>query len=314
MKMKKSKILATIILAVIMLLCILQLKVSAVNFNMIIVKQNDNQYLIYVKQIMNENFSFAFSNTKDKTQLNYITAEKDNKGRYIAYVDEELKNQFFNSENTYIWVETKTGETVIDGELIKLKEAKTIEQLNQIKNITKNITVQSSAEEEKIKINGAQDKTYYYQFSVANATEDYSKLLTLVNEISKYDENSNMFTKLQNYNELYELYNSLVANLKDEDWVKAENLEITKPYDAKQNQQYVLWLKDENGNLDIQFLTAYEKTVTTVVQKANVKEVATALPYTYDDTTILFIALGVVVIAIIAIIIFKKINKNTRKD
>ena len=314
MKCKKSKILMIVLLSVIILLSILQIKSSATSSDIMIVKQSDNQYLIYVDKMVNENFNFAFSNSKEETNLIYTTAGKDSDGNYIAYVNQELKDNYFNSETTYMWVETKAGEVVVSGEQITLNDARTLAQLNQIENITKSITVNSSAEEEKIKINGAQEQTYYYQFCVASSSEEYNRLLTLVNEINKYDENTNTFVKLQSYNELYSLYNSLLANLEDEDWVEAENLEITKPYEAKENQQYVLWLKDSDGNIDIQFLIAYEETVTTVSERAKIEEVATALPYTYDDTTILFIALGAVVIAIIAIIVFKNVKKNTRKD
>ena len=321
MKIKKSKILAIAMLLVIMLLSILQIKSLAADLDTIIVKENDNQYLIYVNSLTGENFSFAFSNSKDEANLDYTDSAIDNEGNHIAYVNEELKNQYFGSQ-TYMWVKTAEGEVVIDGKEITLDGAKTIAELNQINKLTKVITVKSAAEDEKITINGDQDKIYYYQFAVATSSEEYGRLLELVNEISQYNQDTNVFVKLQAYNELNTVYNSLVANLDDENWIETQNLEITKPYGAKQDDQYVLWLKDNNGNMDVQFLTAYETTqkvkdtkdvpteVTIQTQKPKIEYVTSALPYTYDEATILFVALGVVMIAIVTILVFKIVKRK----
>ena len=89
-------------------------------------------------------------------------------------------------------------------------------------------------------------------------------------------------------------------------------MEITKPYGAKENEQYILWLKDSNGNIDVQFLTAYEKEVTLVEKVEKTEEVTVSLPVTYDNITGLVIALIVIIIAIVAIIVFKIINKKRR--
>lgn len=311
MKKCKSKILV-IVLLIILLLSILQINSLATNSNILIIQQNENQYMIYIESMINQEFEFAFSNSKEETNLNYIAFAEDTSGNNVAYVDSELKDSFFGTEDTYLWVKTSEG-IVINGEKITLNDSKTIEELNQIMDLTKRITVQSTAEEEKIKINGKQDETYYYQFCVVNSSEEYTRLMNLVNKMSEFDENTNVFLKLQTHNELNELYKSLYSKLNDKDWVKAENLEITKPYGATENQQYVLWLKDGNENVDVQFLTAYEKTVTTVSEKANIKQVTSHLPYTFDETTTLFIILGAVTIAIIVILAYKKVNKNARK-
>ena len=138
-------------------------------------------------------------------------------------------------------------------------------------------------------------------------------LIALVNEVSNYNEKTDFFTKLQGYNELQSLYSSLVSGLGDENWTEAKNNEITKPYNAKEGEQYILWLKDSNGNMDVQILTAYEKEVTIVDEQEKSKEVTTALPVTYDDTTNLFIALGIVVIAIIIISTYKVMKKRSKR-
>ena len=307
----KSRILVIIALVAIMLISVLQIQSFATTTEMMVVKENDNQYIIYVDGLLNQNFEFAFSNTEDASNLDYIVSETDNNGNSIAYVDEALKQEYFTSENTYIWVQTE-DKIIIDGEKIDLNTAKVVQELETIKNITKNITIESRAEQEKIEINGEEGTDYYYKFFVASSSEEYNRLLALVDEISKYNEETDIITKLNGYSELQELYNSLVPSVNDENWIKAENMEITKPYGAKEDEQYILWLKDSNGNVDVQFLTAYEKEVTLVEEVEKTEEITVALPVTYDNITGLVIALAVIVVAIIAIIAFKLISKKRR--
>ncbi len=311
---KKSKIIIAFLLVILMLISILQIKSLAANPNdsdMVVIKENDEQYLIYINGLLNEKFEFAFADSADASNLSYIESIEDDNGNSIAYVDSGLINQYFNTDNTYIWVSTE-NETLISGEKIVLTDVKTVQELQGIENITKNITVESSAEDEKIKINGTEGTEYYYKFFAPGSSEEYNKLLNLVNEISGFNDETDMFTKLQAYCELEDVYNSLVSNLGDDNWTKAENLEITKPYGAKENEQYVLWLKDSNGNIDVQFLTAYEREVTIVDEVEKTEEVTVSLPVTYDNMTGLFIALAVVVLAIVVIIAMKIISKKRK--
>lgn len=311
---KKSKIIIAFLLVILMLISILQIKSLAANPNdsdMVVIKENDEQYLIYINGLLNEKFEFAFADSADASNLSYIESIEDDNGNSIAYVDSGLINQYFNTDNTYIWVGTE-NETLISGEKIVLTDVKTVQELQGIENITKNITVESSAEDEKIKINGTEGTEYYYKFFAPGSSEEYNKLLNLVNEISGFNDETDMFTKLQAYCELEDVYNSLVSNLGDDNWTKAENLEITKPYGAKENEQYVLWLKDSNGNIDVQFLTAYEREVTIVDEVEKTEEVTVSLPVTYDNMTGLFIALAVVVLAIVVIIAMKIISKKRK--
>lgn len=307
----KSRILIILLLVLVMLISILQIKSLAAENEIFAVKERENQYVIYITGLLNENFEFAFSNTEDAQSLNYIASVTDDNGNNIAYVDEALKQEYFNAENTYMWVKTE-DKIIINGDKIELNNAKTIEEIKTIENITKNITVTSSAEQEKIKINGSEGTEYYYKILSASSSEAYAKLLSLVDEVSKYDDSTDIITKLSGYSELQELYNSLVPSVNDENWVKAENMEITKPYGAKESGQYILWLRDSNGNIDVQFLTAYEKEITLVEEVEKTEEITVALPVTYDNMTELFIALGVVIVAIVAMVAAKMISRKRR--
>lgn len=309
MKTKRLKILLVLMLSLIILLSVLQTKSSATNSDIIIIKQNDNNYIIYIGSLLNQNFDFAFANSNEEVDLNYINAGTDNQGNYIAYVNQDFKEKFLNSDETFLWVRTEERQTILNGEKINLKDSKTIEEINEYKNLSKVITIESNDQNGKIKINGQEEKKYYYQFSPVSSSEDCKKLQALVNDIIDFDENTNIYQKITTSNELNKVYNKLLSNLNNESWVKAENLEITKPYGVIEKQQYILWLKDSDGNIDVQFLTAHEKTITT--ENAHSQKALSALPYTFDETTIIWILLGVVVIAIISILIFKKTNKTT---
>ena len=309
MKMSKGKILALVLLTVIMLFSILQIHSLAASKEMLVLKQSDNQYIIYIQDLLNKKFEFAFSNTEDATNLNYITYAKDSEGNNIAYVDQELKDNFFNSENTYIWVKTE-DKIIINGEKIKINNAKTVEQLKTIENLTKNITINSSAEDEKITVNGEQGKKYYYKIVEVGTSETYNELFNVVNVINNFNDKTDTFTKLQRYNELYNLYNVLATNISNEDWTEVKDLQITKPYGAKEDSQYILWLKDSEGNIDVQLLTAYEKEITLTEEVEKTEKITTALPVTYDNTTVLFIALGTVIALIIAVVVYKKIKSR----
>lgn len=316
---KKSKIIiAFILLALMIFASILPIKSLAANENdlsdkMIVIKESDDKYLVYFEGLSDTDFTFALTKALDAENMSYINSIKDNSGNSIAYLDAGNLSLFFETLQgpTYISVKSADGKTLMEGE-ISISDAKTVQELKGIENLTKTITVESSAEDEKIKINGTEGADYYYQFYAPGSSEEYNKLLSLVNKISKFNDSTDMFTKLQSYSELEDVYSTLVSNLNDEDWVKAENLEITKPYGAKEDDQYVLWLKDSNGNMDVQFLTAYEKEITLVDEEQKTEEVTVALPVTYDNMTGLFVALAVVVLAIVVILAIKIISKKRR--
>lgn len=302
------------ILIMLLIMMIFQIQIFA-NTNNIIIKKDSEVYSIYVKDALKSEFEFAFSNEKNATNLNYINSIKDSQGNNIAYMDIELEEKFAGSEKEiYMWVK-KDNKIILEGTKIDFESAKTDEQLLEIKNITKKIKINSVATEEKIKIDADSNKKYYYKFETINSSEEYKKLNELVEEMEKFTENTNIYTKLSVYDEFYDLYNEEVSKVKTSNWNEAKDLEIEKPYDPQENQKYILWLKDEKGEIDFQILTAYKENITDVEEKEIQVEVVSKLPISFDKTTNLYIALVVVVIAIIIMIIIRKniSNENKRK-
>lgn len=296
-----------------MLLPIMGTKILAnTNEEVLSIKKDETTYFLYIKEVLNSEFEFAFSKENNGTDLHYISSIEDNQGNNIAYVDGTLKSTYFNENITYLWVK-KNSQIILEGVQVNLGTAKTEEQLQSIKNITNKITVNSDADEDKIKINGDTSKKYYYEMYAVASSEDYQRLLELVDEVSKYTDDTNTCTKIEAYGELYDLYNKLLTDVSNSKWIEATNLEIDKPYDAQENQKYILWLKDENGQIDFQILTAYKKEVTNTEEKNVTVEVKSKLPVTYDETIALCVVLAVIIIAIIVMLLVRRKLSSTNK-
>lgn len=311
--MKKTKLKVFIVMLFIMI-SVTQVISMAASKEILTIKEDENNYLIYLKDVLNEKFQFAFSNTKEEADLNYINSAKDTQGKNIAYIDETLKSKFFTDNNAYIWVKTNAGESILKGEKIDLTKAETYAKLEKINGMTKTITINANAESEKIKINGNSEQAYYYKMVSIGSSEEYQRFVELVEKISKQDSKTDIYTKIESYVELNELYNRLVSEINDNSWTEAQNQEIEKPYDAQEKQQYVLWLKDSQGTIDFQILTAYQRTIKTIELKEKTVEVTSKLPVTYDNTSTLYIALAVVLVAIIVMVVIRtKISKKENR-
>lgn len=296
-----------------MLLPMMGTKILAnANEEVLSIKKDETTYFLYIKEVLNSEFEFAFSKENNGTNLDYISSIDDNQGNNIAYVDETLKSTYFNQNITYLWVK-ENSQIILNGVQVNLGTSKTEEQLQSIKNITNKITVNSDADEDKIKINGDTSKKYYYEMYAVASSEDYQRLLELVDEVSKYTDDTNTYTKIETYGELYDLYHKLLTDVSNSKWIEATNLEIDKPYDAKENQKYILWLKDENGQIDFQILTAYKKEVTNTEEKNVTVEVKSKLPVTYDETIALCVVLAVIIIAIIVMLLVRRKISSTNK-
>lgn len=301
-------------LIILMLLAIIQIPALATeDMPISTIKKDENTYLIYIGEVLKSEFEFAFSNEKEGTDLNYISSIKNEQGDNIAYINETLKAKFFDGKSaTYLWVK-KDNKNIIEKAQINIELAKTENQLQKIENMTNIIKVNSDADEQKMKIEGDNSQKYYYKMYPINASEEYQTLAKLIDEISTFTNSTNNYEKLQKYEELEEVYTKIISEINDSKWAEAENLEIEKPYEAKENQKYILWLKDEKGTIDFKILTAYQKVITEVEENEVIVKTESKLPVTFDDTMILYIALAIVIAAIIITLIVRKNFSNEGK-
>ena len=157
--------------------------------------------------------------------------------------------------------------------------------------------------------NLTEEKRMEYARAITDASRRLANLITNILKLNKL-ENQQIYPSVKTYDLGEQLCECLLSF--EGAW-EAKDLEITKPYDAKEGEKYILWLKDSDENIDVQILTAYETEIKIVEEQQKTEQIVTALPVTYDDTTVLFIALGAVVIAMIAVIAFKKLNKKNRE-
>lgn len=278
----------------------------AANENLQIVKESDSRYLIYVKGNLDNTFEFAFADTVDEpAETEFKDAGKDaaENGNYIAYLDE------YSTASKYLWVKNNDG-YVVEGTEVDLDNAMDKEDLELLESFTKIIdvdTTKTNVEEKEIDGNKVtvttgklvflnDGKHLYQMFKVADS-EEYAKFMDLAERIAKFNDDTNMYTKLEVYNEFGTLAVELLNNLDENAWIEVEGKEILQPEDAKNGDKYVVWLiegDEQSGELDVQFLTSkYEEEKVT-------EKITTKLPVTYDDNRLL-IVLAVLVIATIVV-------------
>ena len=303
MSKKKLLIFTTLF---IMIISILGTVVHGASDEFMVLKKQEDKYLIYFEDLENMNFEFAFSNDINESSFVYHNSTTDTTGANIAYVDAYLKAQYFSGGlPTYIWVKTG-GTTVISQKLIDIENARTEESYTKIQNITKRISINSEAELETLLIEADYSKTYYYHLESINASVDYTRLANLIQNMNN---EPTTYLNLKKSIEANDLFNATMPT----QWTQVDGMKISKPYNAQEDQQYILWIKDDAGNIDVNVLTAYKKTVTTTQNVKSLKQLTSALPVTFDQNTVLWIVLAILSVMIISVCIIKSKIKKSEK-
>ena len=292
--------------------------VNAAAEGMQVLNSND-KYLIYIDGLLEDTYYYAIEDSADVSEddLNWITAKEDTEGNKVVEVAKE-------QANSYLWVMVN-NEITKKAEPINLEDAVALEEVNEMRTLTNRIDVatdnvtETTREDDVIrkvtqgtlKVADSKNATYSYQIVLLNdKNSDYVQLEELANKIGT---EMNMYENIELTKQYNELWNKILDNA---EFSKVKDGTIMQPEDAENGTKYaVLLRKEENGKTtyDVQFLTSYkevEKTETTETVK---KEVKTALPVTFDNP-ILFIALGVVLVAIVIVAIrMRKVSKKNEK-
>lgn len=309
--MRKTKIIITLLIAIICII-IMPIKSNATNEDLVIVKQTEEEYIIYLKQYLNQEFEFAYSNNsqEEEESLVFIPSALDSAeegANSIAYVDSKTLSMFANP--TYMWIKVK-GELKISAREINLHDNITKENLEAIGTTSKIIPITIEQEQIVNEVNEEGTKItetvgvakispeiteVKYQIIQRKATENTEKLYALAELIEK-NEFTDKYTGIKANKEYFELYNSEINNLIEENWKIVENSKIAQPIDAKTGDQYILYVKTGN-TLDVHYLTSYREYDEQIVKE----QITTLLPHTYDNNTIL-VVLGITIVAIILVI------------
>lgn len=318
MKKISSKIL--LFLVTVMLILGLNTSVNATAEDMAVLESTKGNYLIYLDGLLKDNYYYAIEKSADvlEEDLNWITAKEDTKGNKVIEITSE-------QENSYLWVK-QDDKIIKKAEPIKISKVSNKAEINEVKTLTNRIkvdatqTITEETREENVikkvtqgilKITDDANAKYSYDVVILNdKNEKYQELNSLMNKINK---DMNMFETIKLSQEYTVLWNEIIANAK---WKEVTNGTITQPADAENGTQYVMLLKKElNGvtTYDAQVLTSKKETSKDELKEVVKKETKSNLPVTFDNP-ILFVILGVTVVAIIiiAIRIRKLSNKNEK--
>lgn len=280
------------------------------NENTVIVKKSSNEYIIYLKGYLTQEFSFAFSDDKtvEVNTLTFVSSavDSENGANNIAYADS-------STMGTYMWVKAN-GELKISAQEIDFTDNITIDELEKVGDISKIIPIKIEQEQIVNKVEESDTKTStttetvgivkilkditngQYQLKKRETTAASENLFALAELIEK-NEFTDSYIKMKASKEFVELYNQELALLDDSKWSQIEDATIQQPKEATNGEQYILWVKADNIK-DVHFLTSIrtDKETKEIVRE----QIKTILPHTYDNNTLL-IALAVVIVAIIAV-------------
>lgn len=329
-KLKQTKLLALTII-VLMLATIFQLPVMADTKDNVILKKA-NGYLIYYKGICNNEFEFAFSNDSAENVENLVfkSSAKDSTSEgalNIAYVDQTLKDTYFNdaTKSTYLWIRNLNDEMLVTADKIDLSKALNDDMIEVVNNTTKRIKVDTTQKNKKEEmIDGVkttitvgkvvidepkQDAKYYYQLIPVDAENaEATELFNLAEQLKT--EITGTYESLSLSKRFYDLYQQLMPDASG--WTLVENNEILQPEEARKDDKYIVYLKEETDpntyTVDAKFLVC-DYTPEEGVVKTTVEEVV-KLPVTFDSGTILFITLGIIVLALVVVAIIKRTSKK----
>lgn len=331
MKSFKAKLTGAIVLFI-MIMLVPMIVLAVTNENVQIISNTDEQgnteYIVYIQELMQTNFASAVSNSASTPEqdLDFVTA-RDGEGNYVAQIDANA----VTGDTTYLYVKYDGQEST---EVLELDLSNALDKtdMEYVENTTERIgteIVRDLVEINEEQINGVittttvgglritdtDNATYEYQLTKVTDNTPYSRLVELADELNSenYDQ-KDMYSKIQLTSEFYTLYNQLMEGAT---WTAVTDNEIRQPSDAIEGDQYVVLIRKtaEDGAIT----TDAKLMVSALVERDDqgsetrtVQETA-RLPIT-GDSIVLFVALAMVVIALIIVFVrMKKLNKKEDK-
>lgn len=296
----------------------------------IILQKNDGNKIVYISGKESNEFIYALSNNDSEEDLEFQSYVKDSNGKNVIYIekDENFKNIFIKegekvSKFDINNVETITEEDILNVESLTKKINIDCEQ-QKTSNETKEDGTIVDKTQGKIVIND--DGEYKYDiFEIVDNNSSCKELeqnaVNLYAELNKNSTYNNTYDKLVSELAIKNYYTLLVKNA---NWKSAENREIIEDENAQNDEKFLVLVgKLENGKItktDIQIMncTREDKAGKDYASYGETKQIENkaeepveneeeqvkkfALPVTGENIAI-YVALGIVVIAIIVVII-----------
>ena len=330
--MKKSTIkLVAFGMLVLMLLSIFTVPVKAETYEKVVLKKANKEFLIYYKDICNDEFEFAFSLDKSQPTDDLFTRSAKDQGDEgaldVAYVDETLYDTYFDTNKAaYIWIKDNNDQMVVSADLVDLTDALNDGMIELVNNTTKRIDVDTTQTHETHEMVDGVDTTVTtgkvvvdekggakYSYTLTRLTDTTTKANKLFDLAEALKEDiSDTYTNLSLSKQFYDLYMELMPT--NSEWTEVENSEILQPDNTVEGDKYIVYLKEETADsttVDAKFLTCVYKADEGVDQKEETITETVKLPVTFDSGTILFIILGIIVLALVIFAIIRvKANKK----
>lgn len=329
--MKKSTIkLVAFGMLVLMLLSIFTVPVKAETYEKVVLKKADKEFLIYYKDICNDEFEFAFSLDKSQPTDDLFTRsakdQADEGALDVAYIDATLYDTYFATNKAYIWIKDNNDQMLVSADLVDLTDALNDGMIELVNNTTKRIDVDTTQTHETHEMVDGVDTTVTtgkvvvdekggakYSYTLTRLTDTTTKANKLFDLAEALKEDiSDTYTNLSLSKQFYDLYMELMPT--DSEWTEVENSEILQPDNTVEGDKYIVYLKEETADsttVDAKFLTCVYKADEGVDQKEETITETVKLPVTFDSGTILFIILGIIVLALVIFAIIRvKANKK----
>lgn len=329
--MKKSTIkLVAFGMLVLMLLSIFTVPVKAETYEKVVLKKANKEFLIYYKDICNDEFEFAFSLDKSQPTDDLFTRsakdQADEGALDVAYIDATLYDTYFATNKAYIWIKDNNDQMLVSADLVDLTDALNDGMIELVNNTTKRIDVDTTQTHETHEMVDGVDTTVTtgkvvvdekggakYSYTLTRLTDTTTKANKLFELAEALKEDiSDTYTNLRLSKQFYDLYMELMPT--DSEWTEVENSEILQPDNTVEGDKYIVYLKEETDDsttVDAKFLTCVYKADEGVEQKEETITETVKLPVTFDSGTILFIILGIIVLALVIFAIIRvKANKK----
>lgn len=329
--MKKSTIkLVAFGMLVLMLLSIFTVPVKAETYEKVVLKKANKEFLIYYKDICNDEFEFAFSLDKSQPTDDLFTRsakdQADEGALDVAYIDATLYDTYFATNKAYIWIKDNNDQMLVSADLVDLTDALNDGMIELVNNTTKRIDVDTTQTHETHEMVDGVDTTVTtgkvvvdekggakYSYTLTRLTDTTTKANKLFDLAEALKEDiSDTYTNLSLSKQFYNLYMELMPT--NSEWTEVENSEILQPDNTVEGDKYIVYLKEETADsitVDAKFLTCAYKADEGVDQKEETITETVKLPVTFDSGTILFIILGIIVLALVIFAIIRvKANKK----
>ena len=231
------------VLAIILFIAVIPIAVlAATNENVSIIStindESKQEYIIYIKETLEQKFKFAFTTNENPGEMDliYINSISDLVKNQVAFLDAETYEKI-SQENKpiFMWAKDENENLILKGIQIDLTKSISNENIDNVETLTKRIEVEIADSEEDTttirneNIEGVDEianvghvkiiekekgLTYYYEMTKLPGEEKYNQLMALVEKIREEYDEMDMYEKIQIGEQFNKLYSEVTSEAK----------------------------------------------------------------------------------------------------